>query len=142
MKVAEAVVILFQEPVAKKKDEKTGKMALDYWGAAKLLMGGGDFQKMCMEFDKDGMTAELIAKVEPYIKDEEFNEAFVSGKSQAAGSMCAWVCAMYSYYQAMLIVGPKKAGLEKAEAELKVVMDALAEKQAELKEVMDKLAAL
>ena len=142
VKVAEAVVILFQEPVAKKKDEKTGKMALDYWGAAKLLMGGGDFQKMCMEFDKDGMTAELIAKVEPYIKDEEFNEAFVSGKSQAAGSMCAWVCAMYSYYQAMLIVGPKKAGLEKAEAELKVVMDALAEKQAELKEVMDKLAAL
>lgn len=142
VKVMEAVVILMQEPVGRKKDDKTGKMVMDYWGAAMKMMAVPNFQGQCLSYDKDNIDQSLIDKIKPYIEDEEFNEAFVSQKSVAAGNLCAWVCAIYSYHEAMKVVRPKQASLAAAEAELAEVMEKLTAKQRELQEVLDKLNAL
>ena len=117
-------------------------MELDYWGAGMRMMANPSFQQLCKTYNRDSISPAIIDKIRPFIEDEEFNEAFVTAKSQAAGNLCAWVCAIYSYHEAMLVVRPKQASLAQAEAELAVVMEKLSAKQAELRKVMADLEAL
>jgi len=140
--VMEAIVLMFSVPVAKKRDEATGKQVPDYVGACMKLMASTSFLKDCKEFDKDNLDQSTVDKIAPYVQTEEFNEAFITTKSAAAGNLCAWVCAVYEYHNAMLVVRPKQASLKEAEAELAEVMSALEGKQAELRAVLDRLAGL
>jgi len=52
------------------------------------------------------------------------------------------ISSLYPYKMHSQVVGPKRQKLKEAEEQMEVVMSALRTKQAELKEVMDKLAEL
>merc|ERR1719199_545436 len=73
---------------------------------------------------------------------DDFQPPRVKQCSLAAYGLCMWARAMDTYDRVVKVVGPKKEALEKAMAELAIVMAELASKQADLKKVEDEVAAL
>jgi dynein heavy chain, axonemal len=140
--VMEAVCIMRNIKPGKVKDPNTGKSVDDYWESAKKLLMERDFLEKLRTYDKDNIDPKIIAKVQPYLFNPEFEPDKVLQASKAAHGLCCWVRAMDSYDKVVKVVEPKKKKLGESEAELAVVMGALHEKQAALKEVLDKLAAL
>uniref|UniRef100_A0A3Q2XWV6 Dynein heavy chain coiled coil stalk domain-containing protein n=1 Tax=Hippocampus comes TaxID=109280 RepID=A0A3Q2XWV6_HIPCM len=74
-----------------------------------------------------------------YMTNPDFSPAKVAKASSAAEGLCKWIKAMESYDR---IVAPKKAKQAEAQATLAAAMATLSEKRAQLKEVMDRLADL
>jgi dynein heavy chain, axonemal len=140
--VMEAVCIMRGVKPGKIKDPNTGKSIEDYWENAKKLLMEADFLEKLRTYDKDNIDAKIIAAIQPYLSNPEFEPDKVLQASKAAHGLCCWVRAMDSYNRVVKVVEPKRKRLAEAEAELAVVMGALGEKQAALKEVLDKLAAL
>lgn len=71
-----------------------------------------------------------------YMPDRDFQPHIVQKVSNACEGLCKWVRAMEVYDRVIKIVGPKKAKLAEAEAELSQQMDKLNEKRAQLQEVI------
>merc|ERR1719502_1784861 len=95
-----------------------------------------------MTYDKDNIPTEIIAKIMPLYNDPEFEPDKVKKGSLAAMGICKWVRAMVVYNAVAKEVGPKRAKLAKAEQEVAEAEATVAAKQAELKEVMDMVADL
>jgi dynein heavy chain len=95
-----------------------------------------------MKYDKDNIAPEIIEKIMPYVKMEEFAPKTVKRSSVAAAGLCQWVHAMVTYDRVARVVAPKKAALATATATLKEAQNALAEKQAALQEIMNRLQTL
>jgi len=120
-----------------------GPKVPEYWEAAqKKVLGNANLLKDLMAYDRDNIKVEVISKVTPYTKRDDFTPEIILKASKAASGLCKWVHAMVVYDRVAKIVGPKKEALKIATAELNAAMEALAGKQAELKEVEDKVAAL
>uniref|UniRef100_A0A3Q2XUZ6 Dynein heavy chain coiled coil stalk domain-containing protein n=1 Tax=Hippocampus comes TaxID=109280 RepID=A0A3Q2XUZ6_HIPCM len=77
-----------------------------------------------------------------YMTNPDFSPAKVAKASSAAEGLCKWIKAMESYDRVVKIVAPKKAKQAEAQATLAAAMATLSEKRAQLKEVMDRLADL
>merc|ERR1712054_454718 len=73
---------------------------------------------------------------------EHFTVKVAETASSACAGMMKWMLAMITYDRVAKVVAPKKIALEKAEAELAVVMEALKKKQAELDKVLAYVAGL
>ena len=60
----EAVCILVNAKPARVKDPNGGnKMVLDYWGASLKLMAQPGFLQSLMDYDKDNIDPDIVAKV-------------------------------------------------------------------------------
>ena len=140
--VMEAVCIMRGIKPGKVKDPNSGKSVEDYWENAKKLLMEADFLEKLRSYDKDNIDPKVIAKIQPYLSNPEFEPEKVLQASKAAYGLCCWVRAMDAYDKVVKVVEPKKKKLLESESELAVVMGALQVKQAALKEVLDKLAAL
>jgi dynein heavy chain len=140
--VMEAVCIMRNVKPTKVKDPVSGKVGEDYWEAAKKMLMEADFLDRLKNYDKDNIDPKIIARIEPYLTNPEFEPEKVLQASKAAHGLCCWVRAIDAYDKVIKVVEPKKKKLGESEAELAVVMGALRTKQAALKEVLDKLAAL
>eukprot|EP00892_Ulva_mutabilis_P004868 jgi/Ulvmu1/2753/UM014_0211.1 len=136
--VLEAVCIIKGLKPTKVKDAD-GKMVMDYWETAKKMMNDNYFLDSLKQFDKDNIDPETVKRLQPITSKEEFEPKNVLKVSKAAFGLASWVKAMETYDRVAKVVGPKKKALAEAEAQLKVVMDALSIKQKELQEVVDKL---
>jgi dynein heavy chain, axonemal len=132
--VMEAVCIMRGVKPGKAKDANTGKTDDDYWEPAKKLLMESDFLEKLRAYDKDNIDPKVIAKIQPYLSNPEFEPEKVLQASKAAYGLCCWVRAMDSYDRVVKVVEPKKKKLAESEAELAVVVGALHEKQAALKE--------
>lgn len=63
--------MLFQVPGA-----ALGTKVNDYWEPGKKMMAdAGQFLTSLLNFDKDSITEDMILKLEPYIKDPNFDPA-------------------------------------------------------------------
>eukprot|EP00667_Euglena_gracilis_P000011 EG_transcript_11 len=119
---------------------EVGKKQPDYWPKAKaLLQNPSGLLDSLIKFDRDNIPEKTIQKIEPLIKSEDFTPEKVKTSSFACAAMCSWCHAMHKYHYVALDVAPKRAMLEKAEAELAVVTERLNEARAKLKGVEDKL---
>ena len=145
--VMEVVCIIFGQKPKMVEDKspgaKPGAKVADYWEASsKMVQDPVAFLSSLLEFDKDGITAETIEKVEPYIQRDDFKPEIIQKVSKACTSICKWGIAMYTYYMVSLQVAPKRAALAEAQASLEVTKKELAAAKDTLAEVEAKVAAL
>ncbi|KAH9636656.1 hypothetical protein HF086_003474 [Spodoptera exigua] len=68
----------------------------------------------------------VVNAVQPYIKNPEFNAAFIMSKSAAAAGLCSWVINIVKFYEVYVVVEPKRRALNAANAELQAARDKLA----------------
>ena len=71
-----------------------------------------------VNFDKDNIPDNVIAKVTPLYNDPEFEPEKIKKGSLAAMGICKWVRAMVVYSAVAKEVGPKKLKLAASEAQL------------------------
>jgi len=118
--------------------------AKETWDDAKKLMNDSKFLDNLRNYDKDAlaMNAKLTAKLQKYIKREDFVAEKVKSVSAAAMSLCMWVRAMDVYGRVSREIEPKKLKLKAAEEAKDAANEKLAIKKAELQVVLDKVAAL
>merc|ERR1740130_852805 len=128
----------------KVKDNATGKSTDDYFGPGKkLLMDPKAFVESLKSYDKDNMPPKIIKRIrDHYITNEEFTPERIAKASTACEGLCKWICAMETYDRVAKVVAPKKAALKVAEGEYTEAMRGLEVKRAELKLVLDKLAEM
>jgi dynein heavy chain len=112
------------------------------WKSAKAVLGDSQFLNKLMNYDKDNIPMSMTKKLKKYMENPEFVPEKVAKVSKACTSMCMWARAMDVYSRVIREVEPKRAKLAGAQAELKIVMEGLAQKQAQLQEVKDKIASL
>ncbi|XP_037662920.1 dynein heavy chain 6, axonemal isoform X2 [Choloepus didactylus] len=112
------------------------------WPTAKQLLGDSYFLRRLLEYDKENIKPQILAKLQKYIKNPDFVPEKVEKVSKACKSMCMWVRAMDLYSRVVKEVEPKRQKLRAAQAELDITMATLREKQALLKQVEDQIQAL
>ncbi|KAK2499642.1 hypothetical protein MC885_013750 [Smutsia gigantea] len=112
------------------------------WPTAKQLLGDSNFLRRLLEYDKENIKPQILAKLQKYINNPDFVPEKVEKVSKACKSMCMWVRAMDLYSRVVKEVEPKRQKLHAAQAELDITMATLREKQALLKQVEDKIQVL
>ncbi|KAB1256909.1 Dynein heavy chain 6; axonemal [Camelus dromedarius] len=112
------------------------------WPTAKQLLGDSNFLRRLLEYDKENIKPQVLAKLQKYINNPDFVPEKVEKVSKACRSMCMWVRAMDLYSRVVKDVEPKRQKLRAAQAELDMTMATLKEKQALLKQVEDQIRAL
>ena len=119
-------------------------------GVQKALSNVNDFMFKLKNFDTEKVKEKTWKKVnDTYLKDPRFDPEESKKSSVAVSNICKWAHALYKYSIIVKDVAPKKAKyeevskvLKKAEAELKVKTDEVAEvkaKVAELESNMQKM---
>jgi dynein heavy chain len=118
--------------------------AKEDWDSAKKQMQDGAFLDKLKTYDKEALSnnAKLTAKLQKYIKRDDFVAEKVFSVSRAAASLCKWVKAMDIYGRVAREIEPKKEKLRGAEASRDKAQSQLAAKKAELQGVLDKVASL
>ncbi|XP_053520536.1 dynein axonemal heavy chain 6 [Artibeus jamaicensis] len=112
------------------------------WSTAKQLLGDSNFLRRLLEYDKENIKPQILAKLQKYINNPDFVPEKVEKVSKACKSMCMWVRAMDLYSRVLKEVEPKRQKLRAAQAELDITMATLKEKRALLKQVEDQIQAL
>ncbi|XP_055452394.1 dynein axonemal heavy chain 6 [Psammomys obesus] len=112
------------------------------WPTAKQLLGDSNFLRRLLEYDKENIKPQILAKLQKYINNPDFVPEKVEKVSKACKSMCMWVRAMDLYSRVVKEVEPKRQKLRAAQAELDITMATLREKQALLRKVEDQIKAL
>ncbi|XP_072807658.1 dynein axonemal heavy chain 6 isoform X2 [Vicugna pacos] len=112
------------------------------WPTAKQLLGDSNFLRRLLEYDKENIKPQVLAKLQKYINNPDFVPEKVEKVSKACKSMCMWVRAMDLYSRVVKEVEPKRQKLRAAQAELDMTMATLKEKQALLKQVEDQIRTL
>ncbi|KAI4587317.1 hypothetical protein MJG53_005104 [Ovis ammon polii x Ovis aries] len=87
------------------------------WPTAKQLLGDSNFLRRLLEYDKENIKPQILAKLQKYINNPDFVPEKVEKVSKACKSMCMW-------------------------AELDITMATLKEKQALLRQVEEQIQAL
>ncbi|ETB58412.1 hypothetical protein YYC_04018 [Plasmodium yoelii 17X] len=99
-----------------KEDEKylQGKLirpkTLNYWVLAQksIFRDSKAFLENLKKYDKNSIEEEMIIKIEPLIKNKNFNPKFVRKASKACETMCQWILAIYNYFVINKELKPKK----------------------------------
>lgn len=115
-KVMEAVMVCLKEGTS--------------WAEAKKVLADPNFMNRLVDFDKDNITSNMLAKMEKYTSQADFDVEYVKSKSDAASKLCSWVRALESYAKSLKIVEPKREKKRLAE-------EKLAKMNAELKKLED-----
>lgn len=61
------------------------------WDGAKRVLSDANFQKRLLEFERDSVTSQMIAQLEPIVSQPSFAPDPVGRQSKAAMGMCMWV---------------------------------------------------
>ncbi|KAG8512932.1 Dynein heavy chain 6, axonemal [Galemys pyrenaicus] len=112
------------------------------WPTAKQLLGDSNFLRRLLEYDKENIKPQILAKLQKYINNPDFVPEKVEKVSKACKSMCMWVRAMDLYSRVVKEVEPKRQKLRAAQAELDITMATLKEKQTLLRKVEAQIQAL
>jgi dynein heavy chain len=118
--------------------------AKENWDDAKKLMNDSNFLQNLKNYDKEALAVnqKLTNKLQKYMKRDDFNAESCSKVSKAATTLCCWVRAMDIYSRVAREIEPKKEKLKGAQASLADAQEKLAIKKAELKLVLDNVAEL
>ncbi|KAJ0395717.1 hypothetical protein P43SY_006365 [Pythium insidiosum] len=81
-------------------------------------------------------------EVRPFLQLEHFNVEAIEKKNSAAAGLCAWVINIVAYYDAIVVVEPKKKALAEANEKLRLANEKLEEVQSKVDALEAKLRAL
>ena len=144
--MAAVCVCLGVKPGLEPDPSNPKKKRPDYWIAAKRLMSdSNEFLVTLLSYKdrEEGLDPAIFdsqnGTIQPFINDKNFIPDKVRSLSRALAPVCAWVIAMERFYQVELRVKPRKAELQRAQAEYDVAMGHLALKKAELDRVDQRL---
>ena len=112
------------------------------WKSSKSKLSESTFLHQVKSYDKDNISNSMLNKIRKFTKKPEFDPEVVKTKSQAAGSLCIWVCAMEIYSTTFREVAPKRAKLKKAMDGLAKSEKSLAKAKAALAEVVAQVQKL
>ena len=129
-------VVMTMEAVCVLMGEKTD------WKSAKKMMGDMKFLDKLKDYDKDNIDKKKIRKMGKYMKNPDFTPEKMASVSVAAQCLTCWVHAIVIYDKVAKQVGPKKAALAAASANLLEVQGKVDAKLAELAKIKGKLADL
>ena len=119
--VLEAVMVLIMG--------KQGKIPKDRsWAKIKLMIAKVDqFLDALINYEKENIPANVLAALEPYLKDKDFDPDFVKSKSAAVAGLCSWVINIIKFHEiysstsvtkssvtATSVISDKKANLAKS----------------------------
>lgn len=85
------------------------------WPTAKQLLGDSNFLRRLLEYDKENIKPQILAKLQKYINNPDFVPEKVEKVSKACKSMCMWVRAMDLYSRVVKEVEPKRQKLHAAQ---------------------------
>lgn len=85
------------------------------WPTAKQLLGDSNFLRRLLEYDKENIKPQILAKLQKYINNPDFVPEKVEKVSKACKSMCMWVRAMDLYSRVVKEVEPKRQKLRTAQ---------------------------
>lgn len=85
------------------------------WPTAKQLLGDSNFLRRLLEYDKENIKPQILAKLQRYINNPDFVPEKVEKVSKACKSMCMWVRAMDLYSRVVKEVEPKRQKLRAAQ---------------------------
>jgi dynein heavy chain len=121
-----------------------GKIAKDRsWKSGKNMMAKVDaFLETLVNFNKENIDRSNLDALEPYLKNENFNEEFMKSKSIAAAGLCSWVVNIVGYYHVYCDVEPKRKALESATSELAASQAKLGEIKSKIQELDNNLSTL
>ena len=85
------------------------------WPTAKQLLGDSNFLRRLLEYDKENIKPQILAKLQKYINNPDFVPEKVEKVSKACKSMCMWVRAMDLYSRVVKEVEPKRQKLRAAQ---------------------------
>jgi dynein heavy chain len=83
---------------------------------------------MLIDYNKEGITQDLIDKIQPVITKENFTIEKLKNVSQVAMNLAKWVLAMDGFFKVNKVVIPKKKQLAEAEEKYASVMKVLSVK--------------
>ena len=101
------------------------------WASVKKELANPKFVEMIMGFDKENIPQKTMKAIEKYTRQENFNPAYVSEKSTAAGSLCLWVRSVEDYAKALKVVGPKREKKAYAEEQLRRKIEQMSKLEAD-----------
>uniref|UniRef100_K3WLS4 AAA+ ATPase domain-containing protein n=1 Tax=Globisporangium ultimum (strain ATCC 200006 / CBS 805.95 / DAOM BR144) TaxID=431595 RepID=K3WLS4_GLOUD len=138
-----AVVVLFAGINPNVIVQKNGKVKDKdrSWEATKKALLGNinafvDELKSFKDLVDDAQVPDVNWKeVRPFLILEHFNVETIEKKNSAAAGLCAWVINIVSYYDAIVVVEPKKKALAEANEKLSIANE-------KLEQVNERLAAL
>eukprot|EP01012_Entosiphon_sulcatum_P041182 TRINITY_DN5499_c0_g1_i1.p1 TRINITY_DN5499_c0_g1~~TRINITY_DN5499_c0_g1_i1.p1 ORF type:complete len:4402 (-),score=749.29 TRINITY_DN5499_c0_g1_i1:60-13265(-) len=112
------------------------------WEMAKVLLADANFLTKLKNFDKDHIPAATIAKLQPYLRNPEFDPDLVGRVSVAAKSLAMWVIAIENYHQVLRMVEPKRELFRERQQALEARQRELQVKREALQRVENQLAAI
>ena len=89
------------------------------WADAQKLLGQKNVLDLLKSYDKDHISTTILKKLEPFMRNPDFEEGAVQKTSTAAAGLCKWVRAMYTYAQVTKAMEPKRRALQDAEARVR-----------------------
>ncbi|KAG1696565.1 hypothetical protein DVH05_018258 [Phytophthora capsici] len=152
-----AVVVLFAGVNSNVIIQKNGKVKdkdRSWEASKKALLGNINALVEELKGFKELVDTQQVPEVNwkeirPFLQLEYFNVEAIEKKNSAAAGLCAWVINIVAYYDAIIVVEPKKRALEEANEKLRIANErldlvnqkvaALEEKLATLTEEFDKV---
>jgi len=112
------------------------------WASAKKVLGETSFLSGLKSFDKANVKESILIKVKKFISSPTFAAEETSKISKAAGALCFWCHAIYTYAGVSREVAPKRARLKAAQESLKVKQDDLSRSQKALEDAIEEVEDL
>ena len=76
------------------------------WEEVRKMLADASFMRTLLDYDKDHVPAEVIARLRPIVANPDFEPENVGRQSKAARSLCMWVRAVYDYNAALKVSSP------------------------------------
>ena len=87
------------------------------WSRVKTMLARPhQFLASLKNFQKENIPTKVLAALEPYLEDKEFDPDFVKSKSAAAASFCSWVINIVKYHELSCELADKRRTLSDASA--------------------------
>mmetsp|Transcript_1504 Transcript_1504/g.3117 ORF Transcript_1504/g.3117 Transcript_1504/m.3117 type:complete len:253 (+) Transcript_1504:289-1047(+) len=96
----------------------TGVWSLDYWAAAKRMVGDSRFLPSLCEVNQDSISEATIKKLRPYLANESFSPEAVAQSSPGGAALCKWVRAVVRYREVSKAIGKSGDGMMSAQSTL------------------------
>lgn len=112
------------------------------WAECKKVLADPNFMNRLVDYEKDSISSNMLAKMEKYTSQADFDVEFVKAKSEAASKLCAWVRALESYAKSLKIVEPKREKLKNAQDKLDKMQAELAALEADYNKLKARLEEL
>jgi dynein heavy chain len=123
--VTQVVCMFMGVPPVSKMNPETQKKEKDYWGPSLKMMQDTGFLQSLINYDKEGITQDLVDKIQEFISQDAFQIESLKKVSTVAMNLAKWVFAMDKFYRVNKIVKPKKEQLKVAEEKYESVMKVL-----------------